>query len=81
MVLFIDLARAAVWLSLVALAVFGEVPWWLPIVAFVYDLNYPVHFMVPGTRKRWERLIAKQRQKQLDAAMYQLNVPAGRKDS
>ena len=81
MLLYLDLARASVWLSLIVLAVLRQVPWWLPVLAFVYDLHYPVHFIVPGTKKRWERLMGQQRQSYIDLAMKQLSVPAGRKDS
>ena len=58
---------------LIVLAGFGEVPWWVPIAALLYDMTYPVMFMLPWMRKRFEAQA--QRQKQIDMVMERLNPP------
>jgi hypothetical protein len=78
---YLNLPRVVLWLMLTVLAVMGECPWWLPVGALLYDLDYPITFMLPGMRKRFEAHWEAQRQKQLDAVMgRQIQSPV-RKDN
>lgn len=77
---YLNLPRVMLWLMFVVLAVLGECPWWLPVAALLYDLDYPVTFMLPWMRKRFEAHWAAQRQKQIDAVMGRIESPT-RKDS
>jgi len=79
--LYLNVPRIMFWLMFMALAVAGECPWWVPVAAVLYDLHYPMTFMLPWMRKQFEAQWQAKRQRHIDAVMGRIEPPAGRKDS
>ena len=78
--LFLDIPRVGIWVLLIVLAVLGQAPWWLPVVAVLYDMRWVTYFTLPWKRKAIQAQIEAQRQSYIDAVMGRL-PPSDRKDN
>jgi hypothetical protein len=71
--------RIVMYLALIALAVAGETPWWVPVMFLLYDTRYLVSFVLPWKRKEIAAQIEAERQAYIDMVMGRsIEAPKGK---
>lgn len=56
----VDLGRLALYIAMIALTVFGELPWWGPVLVALYDIRYFKTFHSPKRKQALQQLRAEQ---------------------